>query len=304
MKKVSVGTWAYIFGAEGDRQFPFDDCLAKIKGLGFDGLELGAWAPHPTPDEYDTPEKRTALARKIADAGLGISGLAIDFHGQYPFQDDQATYLAEFARNLKFCKDLGIKTIRVDTDIAPDSVTDANEKDATAKTIATWKACSKLAAAENIRLVWEFEPGFAFNKPSQIVAIAQGVDEPNFGVMYDTCHAHMCAGIGARQPGTKETLPGGAMELLQKLKGRIGAIHVIDSDGSLHHDETSTHNPFGEGDLDFDALIPALLDSGAPHRLVVHRPLLLGRGPGKRPRSARSPWTACWPNTTAEPAPL
>lgn len=264
MKKVSVGTWAYIFGPYQEEPVPFDTCMRAIKGLGFDGLELGAWPPHPTPSEYDTTEKRVALKEKIADAGLGISGLAIDFHGRYPFQDDRDAYLEEFDRNLQFCADLGIKTIRVDTNIAPDSVTPEIESRATARTIDTWATCARKAAEGAIRLVWEFEPGFAFNKPSQVLRIAKGVDEPNFGVLYDTCHAHMVAAIGARQSGARETLPGGAMQLLDELQGSIGAIHVIDSDGSLHDDETSTHNPFGEGDLDFDKLIPALLKSGAP----------------------------------------
>jgi len=264
MKKVSVGTWAYIFGPYTNKPVAFDECLKKIKGLGFDGLEIGAWPPHPTPQEYDTPAKRAALKKKIADTGLGISGLAIDFHGQYPFQDDQSAYLKEFENNLEFCADLGIKSLRVDTNVPPDKVTAANEKAALAKTIDTWKKCAQQAAQKSIRLVWEFEPGFAFNKPSQVVAIAKGVGEPNFGVMYDTCHAHMVATVGARQPGTKETLPGGELELLEKLKGCIGAVHVIDSDGSLHDNETSTHNPFGEGRLDFNKLVPALLASGAP----------------------------------------
>src|SRR5579864_7520778 len=264
MKKVSVGTWAYIFGPYTNKPVPFDECLKKIKALGFDGLEIGAWPPHPTPQEFDTAEKRAALKKKIADTGLGISGLAADFHGQYPFQENQAAYIAEFETNLQFCADLGIKSLRVDSDIAPDAVSAANEKQAIAKTIETWKACAKKAAAKGIRVVWEFEPGFAFNKPSQIVQIVKGVDEPNFGVMFDTCHAHMVAAVGARQPGAKETLPGGELELLQKLQGSIGAVHVIDSDGSLHNNETSTHNPFGEGHLKFDQLVPALLNCGAP----------------------------------------
>ena len=32
-------------------------------------------------------------------------------------------------------------------------------------------------------------------------------------------------------------------------------VHLIDSDNTLHHDETSTHVPFGEGVLDFDAVL-------------------------------------------------
>jgi sugar phosphate isomerase/epimerase len=36
-------------------------------------------------------------------------------------------------------------------------------------------------------------------------------------------------------------------------------VHVIDSDGSLYGDETSTHTPFGQGKVDFRALAPRLL---------------------------------------------
>jgi sugar phosphate isomerase/epimerase len=75
----------------------------------------------------------------------------------------------------------------------------------------------------------------------------------------------MCASVGANQVGTKETLPGGAMELLDKLKGKITHVHLIDSDGSLNEHNTSTHNPFGTGKLNFDELIPALQKSGVPN---------------------------------------
>ena len=83
-----------------------------------------------------------------------------------------------------------------------------------------------------MNICWEFEPGFAFNKPSEILKIVDAVrakGNNNFGVLYDTCHAHMCAAVGANQPGTKETLPGGELELLEKLKGKITHVHLIDS---------------------------------------------------------------------------
>jgi sugar phosphate isomerase/epimerase len=107
--------------------------------------------------------------------------------------------------------------------------------------------------------VWEFEPGFVFNKPEEIVRMHQEVRHPNFSIMFDTSHAYMCGVKGARQHGKRDVLPGGVAEFLDKLQGRIGAIHLIDSDGTLHHDETSTHRPFGEGLIDFDRLAPKLL---------------------------------------------
>jgi sugar phosphate isomerase/epimerase len=75
----------------------------------------------------------------------------------------------------------------------------------------------------------------------------------------------MVAAVGARQPGKKETLRGGAIELARKLRGKINHLHLIDSDGTLHDNETSTHAPFGEGLLDFDELIPELNRAGVPH---------------------------------------
>ena len=59
----------------------------------------------------------------------------------------------------------------------------------------------------------------------------------------------------------KETLgDNGVIDLARQLKGQIGHFHLIDSDNTLHGDETSTHAPFGDGVLDFDAIIPVIMD--------------------------------------------
>jgi sugar phosphate isomerase/epimerase len=91
------------------------------------------------------------------------------------------------------------------------------------------------------------------------------VNDDNFGVQFDTCHGHMVAAVGARQPGKPEILEGGCLEFARKLHGKINHIHLIDSDGTLHDDETSTHAPFGAGVLDFDALLPELNKNTLPH---------------------------------------
>jgi len=125
-----------------------------------------------------------------------------------------------------------------------------------------WNRCAQEAQEAGVLVAWEFEPGFMYNKPSEVVGMVEAVNHPNFKVMFDSCHAHMCSVVAARQNPPKETLKGGAVEFAHMLKGKIGHIHLIDSDETLHGNETSTHRPFGEGVLNFDEIIPAIYEAG------------------------------------------
>ena len=264
MKRIALSLGAFLRGAYADRPYPFDACLAHARELGYDGVELGARAPHPTPEDCTSPSQRADVRRALAGAGLALSGISTNFHGISPLQEDRQPYLDRFATNLQFAVDVGARTFRVDTVAPPESIAPTEERRAVDRLAHTWKHCARRAAEQGVRVVWEFEPCFAFNKPSAIEHVLRAVDEPNFGVLFDTCHAHAVAVVGARQVGDRETLPGGAVELLERLRGWIGAIHVIDTDGSLHDGVTSAHLPLGDGVLDFDALVPALLQCGAP----------------------------------------
>lgn len=266
MKRISIGTWAYSIGPYANNPVPWEEILQKLAELGFDGVELGGFGIHPNPDNLPTIEDRQRCRQGVADAGLAFSGLAANLWGEQLINtEDTMPYIEEFRKNLQFCVDLGIPGLRVDT-VQPPTIFDEVDPDtARQRVVSTWKICAREAADKGVYMTWEFEPGFAFNKPSDILRIVDEVNDDNFGVQFDTCHAHMVAAVGARQPGEKETLPGGALELAQKLRGKINHLHLIDSDGTLHDDETSTHAPFGGGVLDFDALLPELNQSGVPH---------------------------------------
>ncbi len=275
--KISIGTWAYLFNQEVPTT-DFHQILHKLQDLGYDGVELGSFGPHPSPVSHPTRASRQKLKKEIADHGLALSGIAVDLWsfkspGTSILDETPAAYVTAFLGWCVFASDLDAKTIRVDSVVAPNFFeTDEGKKigyeTGVARIVAVWDKCSKIAADYGLNVCWEFEPGFAFNKPSEIVRIVDAVrakGNPNFGVLFDSCHAHMCAAVGANQPGQKETLPGGALELLEKLTGKITHVHLIDSDGSLNEHNTSTHNPFGTGKLNFDQLLPAIRKAGVPH---------------------------------------
>lgn len=265
--RFSIGSWAYCFGPYKDHPVPFDTVIERLGKLGFDGVELGGFFPHPNPAELDTKSKRAELKKSVADHSLAFSGLAADLWSCpiIPLAEN-SKWMSTFEQNLEFAGDLGIDCIRVDSVSPPDVFEKENvdPKLGWERLVKTFQAAASKAAERGVRVVWEFEPGFAFNKPSEIVRLVDDVGHKNFRVLFDTCHAHTCAALGARQPGEKETLPGGALELLTRLRGKIGHIHLIDSDNTLHNDETSTHAPFGQGVLNFDLLIPEVLRSGLP----------------------------------------
>jgi len=266
MKRISIGSWAYTIGPYAENPVGWEDVISRLKELGFDGVELGGFAPHPNPDSMPTKEQRQACKEQLQQVGLDWSGLAADLWSQHLIDtDDNSAYLECFRKNLQFCVDLGIPAIRVDTVQPPTIFEKVDPETARKRVVETWKICAAEAADAGVRLTWEFEPGFAFNKPSDILRILDEVNHDNFGVMFDTCHGYMVSVVGARQPGEKEILAGGVVELAQKLRGKINHIHLIDSDGTLHDDETSTHAPFGQGKINFDELLVELAKNDMGH---------------------------------------
>jgi sugar phosphate isomerase/epimerase len=258
--KISLGSWAFSFGPFAGNPIPFEKTVERLSSAGYDGIEICGFPPHVTPDRYPTVESRRQLVRFLEDHKLGVSGYAADFTSVNPVAPgNKQKYLDLFQRNAQMCVDIGSPSIRVDTIAAPGSLDERDYQASFDRLADVWNAAAAIAQDAGIRLVWEFEPGFAFNKPSEVLSLHAKVDHANFRLMFDTSHAYMCAVAGARQHGARETLPGGVPEFLKRLEGRIGAIHLIDSDGSLYGDETSTHCPFGKGYIDFKSLTPQLL---------------------------------------------
>ena len=281
-KRTSIGSWAYTIGPYGPNPIDFDTVCDKLKALGFDGLELGAFPPHPNPGNPNGPDdawpgtlaskaERQELKARMAERGLGFSGIAANLWGEKLINtDDQAKYISEFKRNCEFAVDTGIGGVRVDTVQPPTIHREVDYATAFGRVTKTWQTCADIAADHGLNMTWEFEPGFAFNKPSDIVRIHDAVNRKNFGLLYDTCHGQMVGVVGARQEGEKE-VDASQTDLIHRLAGRINHIHLIDSDDTCHKDasgadETSAHPPFGLGHLNFHVIVPELLKaSNVPH---------------------------------------
>jgi sugar phosphate isomerase/epimerase len=271
MRMSSIGSWAYNVGPYGEHPIPFAEVLATLQKLKFDGVELGGFNGYPNPQNHPTKEDRARLTEQVRGHGLAFSGFAQDLWSQHLLDTrDTTPYIRAFEENARFAADLGIKSIRVDTVQPPTIHKDQDYGELMQRLVKTWDHCIRYAADQGLYVTWEFEPGFAFNKPSDLQRVLDKLPQQNFGILYDTCHGQMVAVNGTRQEGKKETLPGGQLELIRRLSGRINHIHLIDSNNQCHkdadgNDETSAHPPFGEGVLDFDELVPVLAKEQLSH---------------------------------------
>ena len=271
MRRISIGSWAYTIGPYAENPVDFETVCTRLAELGFDGVELGGFAPHPNPDDCAAGEARRELVERMAQHGLAFSGLAANLWGEHLVDaEDPADYLAEFTKNCAFCVDLGIGGIRVDTVQPPTLVDELGHGTVLDRVVKAFGHAAEIAADHGLYVTWEFEPGFALNKPSDVLRVLDAVDHPAFGVLYDTSHGHMVSVVGARQPGEREVLEGGQVEFIERLSGRINHVHLIDSDNTCHkdaegNDETSMHLPFGRGLVDFDAIVPRLAAEDVGH---------------------------------------
>lgn len=255
---VAFGSWAFAFGPFAAQPWSFDRLCRYAADAGYDGVEINGFRPHPHDEDFDTDARCAELGGRISDLGLGISGYAPDFTRVPPAEAPLPDYLARLDSVLAFCRRMGITILRTDAVSSPGPVLPGEHEQRFVRLVTAWREAARRCAADGVTLVWEFEPAFWLNRPSQVVRLLAEVSHPNFRVLFDTSHAYTGAVAGARHGADPELLRGGAVEYAQLLAPWLGHLHLIDSDGSLHDDETSAHLPFGTGRLDFDAVLAAL----------------------------------------------
>jgi len=261
--KFSIATWAFMYGQYARDPWPIEKILEWTAKAGYDGTEFcGFHMPSPE-DEYDTPEKCRDLMALVHQNGLEAAYYAAQCRAAPPSVSERDEYMARFEKALRFCVNCGIPIMRLDSAVNPEAFTEEEYKVHFDRLIGNWRASARLAASVGVNLVFESEPPMWINKPSEVLAAVEAVNEPNFKILFDLSHGYLSSVRGALQVGEKEILPGGLIEYIHMIGHHIGAVHLIDTNGKLYGEDaggagTSVHLPFGEGILDFDAIFDAL----------------------------------------------
>jgi sugar phosphate isomerase/epimerase len=258
LPQLALGSWAFSFGPFADRPWDFERVCRFTAAAGYEGVEINGFRPHPHHRDYDDAARTASLSGMMGDAGVAPAAYAPDLTVAPPGEVAADRYLSEIDAALRFCERMRIPLLRVDTVSSPEPLAREDYERRFERLVGTWGLAAERAARSGVTLVWEFEPGFWLNRPSEVLRVLEALTHPAFRILFDSSHAYTCAVAGARQGPEPEILKGGEVELARLLAPYIGHLHLIDSDGSLHNDETSSHLPFGTGKVDFPALLRAL----------------------------------------------
>src|SRR5512143_484364 len=99
-KKISVGTWAYIWGGYADKPIPLATVVKRLQELGLDGVEMGAFDPHLSLEMAKDRNCVRDVKKLLDDHGLGVSGLAADLGSVPPATTNPRKYLDVLMQNI------------------------------------------------------------------------------------------------------------------------------------------------------------------------------------------------------------
>lgn len=256
-----------LFGLE--RPADLAQASKAISAFGYDGIELAGFGDHATLERYPDRRSRRRLADELDALGLEAVAIAPDPHGAADVQrawvlNGDANALEAERRGwldyMEFAGELGIGRMRIDNGTpGPIPYGIAYER-VWERTVEQFRWLADRGAEAGCLMVWEMESGQTFNKPSEIIKLLDDVDHPNCKLLYDTGHFHASVELGHNQVQPVERWEGGQVELIRRLKGRIGHVHLCDTDGDVARNWFARKIGFGKGIIDFDGLLPVLVD--------------------------------------------
>ena len=265
--KISRGSWCLAFGM--DPIPSLEQVVDVLSAFGYDGIELAGFFDHATIEKYPDAASRKKLVDWLSGKNLEIAGYAPGPYGDFgrlPWATGGDDVVAEYAKffedHLQFCVDCGITAMRVDPGDFGPLPRDVDYDKTWDRVVTTFQKHAERGAEVGVTMLWELESGQLFVKPSEAVKLLEDVGHDNLQLMFDVGHVEACCVIAHNQVQPQERLEGGQVEFVKMMAGKIGHMHVCDTDSNTWHNAFGTHLGIGKGVVDFDALIPAVVDSG------------------------------------------
>jgi sugar phosphate isomerase/epimerase len=244
------------YNANGLRGIPLAEAIGEVAAAGYDGIELSLHPNHLDPFAL-TPRDLGAIGARLRDSGLEPACLATgadNLLSNIPFEPSlihpdpagRSRRIDLIKRSIDLARRLGITVVNFASGILREGIS----------RVAAWgqlvegiRECLE-RCGDDVLLAIEPEVGFLVEANVQALTLLSVVSDPRLRINQDVGHenvyeARYLDSIRLALPSTRH-------------------MHVEDIKARRHYHEIP-----GEGDIDFPALIRALLAQSYPHYISV-----------------------------------
>jgi protein FrlC len=238
--KLSFNTWVYSGFPVWVPSYPLEEVIRRLARIGYDGIEIGAAAPHAFPD-YLSAERRREIKRVLDGEGLKVSSMlpapggGAGYNVASPDAPERAAAIDMYKKVADLCGEWGSPVLLY---VAGWQVFGTPRRQAWDWTQAALGEVADHAAGQGVTVC--VEPTSAdsnlIDSCDDMIELMDAVNRPNVGAMFDTYHTLYRNEVPA--------------DYVYRLGERLKHIHLADVN----------REPPGSGVVDYVSLIQALRD--------------------------------------------
>jgi fructoselysine 3-epimerase len=240
--KLSFNTWVYSSFPIWVPAYPLEETIRRLARIGYDGIEIGAAAPHAYP-AYLSQERRGEIRKVLDDNNIVVSAMlpapggGPGFNVASPLPEERRAAIDQYKEVAQLCSDLGGDTLLY---VAGWVIYGTEWKQAFAWSREALVEIGQAAANLGLTVVIEQNPadGNLLESADDGIEMMRAVDSPNVKLMFDTIHAMY-----------RNEVP---TDYVYRMGKDLRYVHISDVD----------RLPPGQGRGDFIGLVQALEDIG------------------------------------------
>jgi fructoselysine 3-epimerase len=192
--KLSFNTWAYSSFPVWVPSYPLEETIKRIAGIGYDGIEIGAAAPHAYPSHLGKERRRT-IKSILDDNGIVVSSMlpapggGPGFNVASPLVEERREAIDQYKQVIELCSDLGGPTVMF---IAGWQIFGTSRVQAWDWSREALSEIAKTAADFGVALVVEPTPTDSnlVESCDDAIELMEQVGAKHVGLMFDTQHVY------------------------------------------------------------------------------------------------------------------
>jgi protein FrlC len=191
--KLSFNTWAYSSFPVWVPAYPLDETIKRIARIGYDGIEIGAAAPHAFPDYLDANARREIKA-VLADNNIALSSMlpapggGPGFNVSSPLTAERAGAIDQYTKVARLCAEWGGTTLLY---VAGWQIYGTSAEQAWDWSREALQVIARNAAEVGVTVAIEPTPTDSnlVESCDDAIRMMREVAQPNVKLMFDTIHA-------------------------------------------------------------------------------------------------------------------